>query len=61
MWKLIDEILNAVLFLMVGVEMFAVAFEFGYLAAGVAAIALALVARLEAGRSCAHPDAQTVP
>lgn len=47
-WKLIDEILNAVLFQMVGVEMFAVAFEFDYLAAGVAAIALALVARLAA-------------
>jgi CPA1 family monovalent cation:H+ antiporter len=47
-WKLIDEILNAVLFLMIGVEVFAVAFEFDYLAAGVAAIALALVARLAA-------------
>ncbi len=47
-WKLIDEILNAVLFLMIGVEVFAVAFEFDYLTAGVAAIALALVARLAA-------------
>ena len=47
-WKLIDEILNAVLFLMIGVEVFAVAFDFGYLVAGVAAIALALVARLAA-------------
>lgn len=47
-WKLIDEILNAVLFLLIGVEVFAVAFEFDYLIAGVAAIALALVARLAA-------------
>ena len=45
-WKLIDEIMNAVLFLMIGVEVFAVAFD--YLVAGVAAIALALVARLAA-------------
>jgi CPA1 family monovalent cation:H+ antiporter len=47
-WKLIDEIMNAVLFLMIGVEVFAVAFDFDYLVAGVAAIALALVARLAA-------------
>ncbi len=47
-WKLIDEILNAVLFLLIGVEVFAIAFEFEYLTAGVAAIALALVARLAA-------------
>lgn len=47
-WKLIDEILNAVLFLMIGVEVFAVAFDANYLDAGFAAIALALVARLAA-------------
>ncbi len=47
-WKLIDEILNAVLFLLIGVEVFAITFEFEYLTAGVAAIALALVARLAA-------------
>jgi CPA1 family monovalent cation:H+ antiporter len=47
-WKLIDEILNAVLFLLIGVEVFAIAFNFEYLTAGVAAIALALVARLAA-------------
>lgn len=45
-WKLIDEILNAVLFLLIGVEVFAIAFNFEYLTAGVAAIALALFARL---------------
>ncbi len=47
-WKLIDEILNAVLFLMIGVEVFAVAFEMDYLIAGIASIALALFARLAA-------------
>lgn len=47
-WKLIDEILNAVLFLLIGFEVFAVALEVDYLVAGVAAIALALVARLAA-------------
>jgi len=47
-WMLIDEILNAVLFLLIGIEVFAIVFEFQYLTAGVAAIALALVARLAA-------------
>ena len=47
-WTLIDEILNAVLFLMIGIEVFAVAFEFDYLVSGVLAIGLALVARLTA-------------
>ncbi|MDG1378166.1 MAG: sodium:proton antiporter [Yoonia sp.] len=47
-WRLIDEILNAVLFLMIGVEVFAVAFNIDNLSAGIAAIALALVARLAA-------------
>lgn len=47
-WKLIDEILNAVLFLMIGFEVFAVAFETSYLVAGVASIALALTGRLAA-------------
>ena len=47
-WKLVDEILNAVLFLLIGFEVFAVAFDASYLTAGVLAIALALVARLAA-------------
>ena len=47
-WKLIDEILNAVLFLLIGFEVFAVAFEVDYLMSGVLAIGLALVARLAA-------------
>lgn len=47
-WQMIDEILNAVLFLMIGFEVFAVAFSFDTLTAGVIAIALSLVARLTA-------------
>ena len=47
-WKLIDEILNAVLFLLIGFEVFAVAFEMDYLVTAVFSIALALLARLVA-------------
>ena len=47
-WKLIDEILNAVLFLMIGFEVFAVALSFDALIAGVFAIGLALLGRLAA-------------
>jgi CPA1 family monovalent cation:H+ antiporter len=47
-WTLIDEILNAVLFLMIGFEVFAIAFETDFLIAGAMAIVLALVARLAA-------------
>jgi CPA1 family monovalent cation:H+ antiporter len=47
-WKLIDEILNAVLFLMIGVEVFAIAFSMEAFTAGILSIALALVARLAA-------------
>ena len=47
-WKLVDEILNAVLFLMIGFEVFAVAFDFDLLVTGCMAIALALFARLVA-------------
>jgi len=47
-WRLIDEILNAVLFLMIGFEVFAVDFSLDTLTAGAFAIALALVARLVA-------------
>ncbi len=45
-WKLVDEILNAVLFLMIGVEVFAIAFDMATVQAGVLSIALALAARL---------------
>ncbi|WP_420859954.1 cation:proton antiporter [Marivivens marinus] len=47
-WKLIDEILNAVLFLMIGFEVFAVAFDTSFLMTGVLSIGLALIARLAA-------------
>lgn len=47
-WKLVDEILNAVLFLLIGFEVFAVAFEMEYLVSGALAIGLALFARLVA-------------
>ncbi|MBY6152504.1 sodium:proton antiporter [Vannielia litorea] len=47
-WKLIDEILNAVLFLLIGVEIFAVSFDASFLTSAAAAIGLALLARLAA-------------
>jgi Na+:H+ antiporter len=47
-WKLIDEILNAVLFLMIGIEVIAVAFTMDALVAGVLSIGLSLLARLVA-------------
>ncbi|WP_417524146.1 cation:proton antiporter [Marinovum sp.] len=47
-WKLIDEILNAVLFLMIGFEVFALAFDVSDLMIGVLSIGLALVARMVA-------------
>lgn len=47
-WHMIDEILNAVLFLLIGIEVFAVAFTGNILLTGLAAIVLALVARLAA-------------
>ena len=47
-WKLIDEILNAVLFLMIGFEVFAVTFDFDVLITGVVSIGLALLARFSA-------------
>ncbi|WP_420863721.1 cation:proton antiporter [Algirhabdus cladophorae] len=47
-WQLIDEILNAILFLMIGFEVFAVAFNWDFVTIGAASIALALVGRLAA-------------
>lgn len=47
-WHLIDEILNAVLFLLIGVEVFAITFDANSLQAAVGAITLALLARLAA-------------
>ena len=47
-WKLIDEILNAVLFLMIGLEVFAITFSMDTVIAGVLCIGLSLFARLVA-------------
>lgn len=47
-WELIHEVLNAVLFLMIGVEVFAVAFTGSAFVTGIAAIILALIGRLAA-------------
>ncbi|HEY9023030.1 MAG TPA: sodium:proton antiporter, partial [Burkholderiaceae bacterium] len=47
-WELVDDVLNAVLFVLVGMEVITIRFPFGVgvaLAAGVAAIAIALAAR----------------
>ena len=44
-WRLIDEILNAVLFLLIGLEVLTVAFETTYLLYGLASIPLVLAAR----------------
>jgi monovalent cation:H+ antiporter, CPA1 family len=45
-WKLIDELLNAVLFVMIGFEIFAITITQDYLIAGIMAIGLALTGRL---------------
>lgn len=47
-WEIVDEILNAILFLMIGVEVFAIVFEADILLAGAGAILLALLGRLAA-------------
>mgnify|MGYP005989105613 CR=1 FL=1 len=47
-WKLIDEILNAVLFLMIGFEVFAIVFDRDMFLTAMATIILALLARFAA-------------
>ncbi|MEE4300401.1 MAG: sodium:proton antiporter [Pseudomonadales bacterium] len=47
-WKLVDEILNAVLFLLIGIEVFALAFEASFLPGIVGGAVLALLGRLAA-------------
>ncbi len=44
-WELCDEFLNSVLFVMIGIEVLILEFEAGYLAAGLLAIPLVLLAR----------------
>jgi CPA1 family monovalent cation:H+ antiporter len=45
-WELIDEILNAVLFVWIGMEILVLTFNLAYLAAGLIAIPVVLAARL---------------
>ena len=45
-WMLVDEILNAVLFLMIGFEIFAITLDAGILTVAAASVALALLGRL---------------
>ena len=45
-WTLIDEILNSVLFLLIGLEVLVLQFDLGHLQLAVAVIPIALVARL---------------
>ncbi|MBS0123310.1 cation:proton antiporter [Thetidibacter halocola] len=47
-WTVIDEILNAVLFLLIGVEVFVVTLNVETISAGIATIGLALIGRLVA-------------
>jgi CPA1 family monovalent cation:H+ antiporter len=47
-WTLIDEILNAVLFLLIGVEVLAITFDLDAFTAGAAAIGLSLAGRFAA-------------
>ncbi len=47
-WELIDEILNAILFLLIGVEVFAIAFDSSALWGGLLCILLALFGRFAA-------------
>ena len=47
-WTLIDEILNSVLFLLIGLEVLILRFDVSFIALAVAAIPLALVARFTA-------------
>ncbi|ESQ15404.1 MAG TPA: sodium:proton antiporter [Chromatiaceae bacterium] len=44
-WELVDEILNAVLFVLIGLEVLVLTFNAQYLTAGLLAIALVLIAR----------------
>jgi monovalent cation:H+ antiporter, CPA1 family len=47
-WEIVDEVLNAVLFLLIGIEVFAVALTLDGLTVGLLAIGLSLAARLAA-------------
>ena len=53
-WELVDEILNAVLFVWIGLEILALNFSMNYFIAGLAAIPLTLSARLISVWSAIH-------
>ena len=44
-WKILDEVLNAILFVLIGLEMLVLGFEWTYMALGVLAILIVLLAR----------------
>jgi len=44
-WEMIDDILNAVLFVLIGMEVMLIAFSWGLLAAGLAMVIMTLIAR----------------
>ncbi len=44
-WEMLDEILNAVLFVLIGLEVLTLSFEFTYFVAGLASVIIVLVAR----------------
>jgi CPA1 family monovalent cation:H+ antiporter len=44
-WELIDVLLNALLFVLIGLELLVISFEFTYLVAGLAAIVFVLASR----------------
>ncbi len=48
-WGLLDEFLNAVLFVMIGMEVLVLIFTLGYLVAGLAAVLIVLIARAGLG------------
>ena len=45
-WNLLDEILNAILFILIGLEILVITFEYSFLLAGAIAIAIVLIGRL---------------
>lgn len=53
-WELIDEILNAVLFMLIGLQVLVMPFRRSYLLAGAVAVALALLARWASVGSLVH-------
>ena len=63
-WELVDEILNAVLFVLIGLEVLVLSLTGQYLLAGLAAIAMTLLARflaVGAGVMCLRPLREFTP